>query len=171
MKMKGLRQSNKGFTLAEICVTFVIVSILASITTFSLISWQHDSQYNKMEQNAELIYMALKNKMTSDKANGIGFDTDIDNLYCNSGDYEKYKNKNSVSDKAKTLFNYVSNYIYDKTILNAYINIEFDENKEIKSVYYSDRTLFFNAADGSLKAEFKNNDSNRYDNLVGAYLP
>ena len=69
--MKGLRQSNKGFTLVEITVTLVLFSILATITTLSLIRWQEYSTYTNMESNAEMIYMAARNKIAQLKANNV----------------------------------------------------------------------------------------------------
>ncbi len=67
--MKSLKKSNKGFTLVEICVVMVIFSILASITTMSLISWQEYSTYTEQEEKAGLIYMAARNKIAQLRAN------------------------------------------------------------------------------------------------------
>ena len=178
MKIKGLRQSNKGFTLAEICVTFVIISVLASITTFGLIAWQHDSMFNKQQQNAELVYMAARNKIAMYNANKVAFETTP--IYCDIEDYEKYKYSYSKEDNNNTslkqekqqawkLFNMISEYTYDKTILNAYIYIEFDDKNNIKCVYYSEKTKFFDSS-GNIKNEY-NDDSQRYDDVVGTYSP
>ena len=168
--MEGLRQSNKGFTLVEICVTFVLVSILASITTFSLVAWQHNSQFNKMEQNAELVYMAARNKLAIYNANKVTYNNK--SVFCSIEDYKKYvKNESSLKEdcsEAYLLFKLISEYIYDKTILEAYIYIEFDSNCNIKSVYYSNRTLFFN--NGIIKQEY-NDASKRYDDNIGMYMP
>lgn len=204
--MEGLRQSNKGFTLVEICVTLVIISVLASITTFSLIAWTHDSQFNKMEQNAELIYMAVRNKMAIYKANGAifeiegmdTFDPNGDNsedgdsqsrssmgqytyIFCNNDDYGALKGKKTPkSETARLLFDYISSYIYDKTILDAYISIEFDmKTGDVIGVYYSDRTKFYYKAsdtggsisDGVNISDLKSDYSKRYEMLVGSYIP
>ncbi|MBR5180540.1 MAG: type II secretion system protein [Lachnospiraceae bacterium] len=69
MNIKSLKQSNKGFTLVEICVVMVIFSILASITTMSLISWQEYSTYTEQEEKASLVYMAARNKIAQLKSN------------------------------------------------------------------------------------------------------
>lgn len=214
MKMKGLRQSNKGFTLAEICVTMVIISVLASVTTLGLMSWTHDSEFNKQEQNAELIYMAVKNKIAIYKSNNsineikgwvdykasedinlnaesgsndsgeVGTTAGYMYLFCNNDEYGKWKNggKNNPeifkSRTASYLFDFVASYIYNKTILDAYICIEFDKSGDVLGVYYSDRTKFYeqtedidNPSTGISLAELKKNESLRYDKLVGAYRP
>lgn len=172
MKMTGLRQSNKGFTLAEICVTFVIISVLASITTFGLIAWQHDSQYNKQQQNAELVYMAARNKLAIYNANNVTYCND--SIFCDIDDYEKYKeDKNelkTVRIESWYLFNMISEYIYDKTILDAYIYIEIDGNNDIVCVYYSDKTKFFIDSSKLIKNEYKD-ESKRYEDNVGVYIP
>ena len=63
MKIRDLRQSNKGFTLVELCVVLVLFAILASVSTLSLLSWQENSTYQSQEDNAELVYMAARNKI------------------------------------------------------------------------------------------------------------
>ena len=68
MEKISIRQSNKGFTLVEICVVLLLITILATITTLSLINWQEYSINKKMDDNAELIYMAAKNKIAQLKS-------------------------------------------------------------------------------------------------------
>ena len=167
--MKGLRQSNKGFTLVELCVTMVIISLLASITTFSLISWQHDSIANQEDLNAELIYMAVKNKIAKYKANGVieeipwwinynpkdNVNTDAGDdvaemesrsgykyIMCDRDDYENYYIENNMSEVSKSapiIFDIIKDYVKDKSILKACICIEFDDQGNIMAVFYSDR--------------------------------
>ena len=69
MENISIRQSNKGFTLVEICAVMVLMSILATITTLSLIKWQEYSINKTMEDNAELIYVAARNKIAQLKSN------------------------------------------------------------------------------------------------------
>ena len=68
MEKTSIRQSNKGFTLVEICVVMVLITILATITTMSLIRWQEYSVNRTMDDNAELIYMAARNKIAQLKS-------------------------------------------------------------------------------------------------------
>ncbi len=167
----SLRQSNKGFTLVEIVVVMVIISILATITTLSLIKWQEYSTYNSQEENAELIYMAAKNKIAKLKADNAldelkfwgkkgaqyanvtytnkyhKIDGNVPNdtiyyLVCGKDDYDKYTKK-ALGDKNKVLlFDILNDYILDNKILKANIAIEYSEDGTIYAVYYSDRTSF-----------------------------
>ncbi len=120
MKSIKLRQSNKGFTLVEILVTLVLFSVILSVTTFGIISWQEYSINTEQNENAELVYMAVKNKIAILKSNnsideveGWAPDFDPENstnsteediqemqiiadgfvMKCNMGDYELYKKK------------------------------------------------------------------------------
>ena len=88
----SLRKSNKGFTLIEICVVIVLISILATITTLSLINWQEYATNKKMEDNAELIYMAAKNKITQLKSDNTLYEL---KNWCSSSNYTgiTYTNK------------------------------------------------------------------------------
>jgi len=168
----SLRQSNKGFTLVEICVVLLLISILAAITTLSLISWQEYSTNKKQEDNAEIIYMAFKNKISQLKSDNTLYElknwgskgtsnvagvtypnkyhtldntSTSDTIYymiCEKTDYEKYKKK-TLGDANKILmFDLLVDYIHDKKMLKANIAIEYGEDGTIYSVYYSDRTTF-----------------------------
>ena len=205
MKSVKLTQSNKGFTLVEIVVTLVIVSIVVSVVTFGLISWSEFSENNKMDDNAELVYMAAKNKLAILRANNSldelsGWSRDFstspfnDNdeedtgeaieisggtaLMCNKSDYEYYKKKeyNKISDAARVLFDIISPYIYDKSILKACISIEFDTDRNITAVFYSDRYDSF-VYDGSALGNYarlgglRRNEEKRYKSVIGLYMP
>ncbi len=173
--MEGLRQSNKGFTLAELCVVMVLISVLATVTTFGLVSWTHDSQYNGAQQKAETIYMAIKNKTAINRANNVEFELKNECLFCDIDDYKKYQKKmeGNPGEKATSLFKYISPYIYDKTILNAYIYVFFNDKGDVTEVYYSDRTKFYNSTGGgvSISNDLKHNEANRYENIIGFYSP
>ena len=171
MKKEGLIQSNKGFTLAELCVIMVLISVLASVTTFSLIAWQHDSVYNKEVLNAEIVYMAMKNKIAIYKANGAIDDltwwveyNPEDNInereddrlemskregyryiMCKKDDYDAYLtgNTENIEDSAPIVYDIVSQYIKDKNILRASICVEVDNDGNIIAVFYSDRVGYF----------------------------
>ena len=125
MKSMKLRQSNKGFTLVEILVTLVLFSVILSVTTFGIISWQHYSINTEQNENAELVYMAVKNKIAILKSNDSidevdGWAPDFDStnpnlsgedrqemtliaggyvMRCNMGDYELYKKKDYTNLK------------------------------------------------------------------------
>ena len=191
--MEGLRQSNKGFTLVEICVVLVLFSILATTTTLGLIGWQHESTYRTQEDNAEMIYMAARNKIAQLRANNVLGDfsgwgskgsnntvtiiseSTSQNYYyalASKGDYQNY-NSGSMNDpdkqKSSLVFELINDYIADKGILNGNIAILYDEDGTIYTVYFSDRTeISFSGADGLDKKENREY-TKLYDNMIGVY--
>ncbi len=186
--MKGLRQSNKGFTLVELCVVLVLISILATTTTMSLISWQEYSQENKQYENAELIYMAARNKISILKANGVlenfnGWAKDPTcNIsgkkyyaVCKKGQYKDYSKTNPISGNGtQLLFSLVAEYVYDKTILDANIAIEYLADGTICDIFYSDRSEEFKYGSGTTGTINLLNTENRKDdflqnNMIGHY--
>ncbi len=195
MKEDSLRQSNKGFTLVEIVVTLVLFSIIATITTMGLISWQEYSTDMSMNENAELIYMAARNKIAQLRANDVlqemeGWGPNVkhtpykvtssgDKYYavCSNEDHKKYtsKDKNvsdSVSESAKLLFRLVSDYLYDDNMLDAYIAIEYTEDGNICAAFYSDRTsLGYGSGALDLSVDSNRTESKLYDACVGSYSP
>ena len=195
---KRLSQLNKGFTLVELCAVMVIFSILASITTVSLMSWHQYAQNNKANENAELIYMALKNKISVLKANNILYEvsdyfpdpeeqdeaTPANNknkqLICQKGDYSNYIDpaKETTGKKdADTILEFVLPYINDKTILDACIAVELNNDRDIIAVYYCDRCESFKFSSGTSSEAIvklktiKNNEDERYNLVVGMYVP
>lgn len=198
--MKGLRQSNKGFTLVELCAVLVLFSILTTIITMSLVSWQEHATYSEQEDNAEMIYLAARNKIAKLRANNALYDFNgwadndsnnclqsIPNNYtllseepdekiyfavCSSGNYDTYKtNPESVDSKAKLLFDLVSEYIYDKKMLNGNISIEYTKSGNIYAVYYSDRCSFgYNNTGINLAINSNRNSTFLFDNCIGVYI-
>ena len=198
MKMKGLRQSNKGFTLVELCVTLVIFTMLVSTAVFGLIQWQAHSTYMQETENAELVYMAAKNKISKLIANNVLYETPRwgkngenntvtksgvsdyssvtdDVIYyakCNKGDYNKYSavtNKLSPNDSANLLFDIIDEYIYDPSLLDACICIEYTADGRIMAVLYSDRCDEFSYGTSSdSKVDInQRTDEKLEENMVG----
>ena len=132
MEKTSIRQSNKGFTLVELCVTLVLFAVLATITTMGLLKWQEYSTNKEMEDKAEIIYMAVRNSIAKLKANNVLEETEgwghsdsstlgSDGKYhmvCTSGDYDDYINGTLSQTSAKLLFNMTADYLHDKKILN-----------------------------------------------------
>lgn len=184
--MKSLKQSNKGFTLVEICVVLVLISILATTTTMSLISWQEYSLENKQYENAELIYMAARNQISKLKANGIladykGWQTRSVTIngesryyaYCNKSDYSTY-NKHSAMDAkgSQLLFNLVAEYVYDKTMLDANVAIEYLSDGTICDIFYSDRSddFCYGGSSGiNLSLSANRQEAFLQENMIGHY--
>lgn len=191
MEKTSIRQSNKGFTLVEICVTLVLFSILATITTMSLIAWQENATYRTQEDNAELIYMAAKNKIALLNANNIldeqpewGVNeistvTNVGNVkkcyaYCVADDYEKFKKGNTLSNASAVLvFDLVSDHLYKKDLLEKYIMIVYSTDGLIEGVFYSDRSNIKNVFT-TQNVDLSNLNGINYnmlmDSVIGAYI-
>lgn len=184
MKQK-MSQSNSGFTLVEICVVLVLFSVLITMTTMGLLSWQEYSTRTKQDENAELVYMAMKNKTAVLKKNKALKEflpqNDTDNwMSCSTGDYEAYKSKTYDKHNVpeyKILFDMLVPYIYDKSILNACIAVEYNEDGDILAVLYCDRCDKFISSTGLsgetnvyIKSIINDSDA-RYRLLVGCYKP
>ena len=197
-KRISLRQSNKGFTLVEICVALIIFAILVSTAAFGLIQWQEYSMMKQQNENAELIYMAAKSKLSSIKANNALDDflywTDTENVpssvinysgkrvyyaTCKKGDYAKYNTINSSNEnasltsdekKAHVLFDLIAESVYDKSILDACITIEYIEDGTIYAVFYSDRCNGFSYSETSTLVNISQRDTEYLEaNTVGSY--
>ena len=184
MEKISIRQSNKGFTLVELCVTLVLFSVLATITTMSLLKWQENSTNKEMEDKAELIYMAVRNSIAKLKANNVLEETEgwgnLDpttlgndgkyHMVCNAGDYDDYKNGTLTQTSAKLLFDMTADYLHDKKILNYNIVISYTEDGVVSNVYYSVRSgLSYKSSSGKINVLNSNSDT-LYDNAVGFYF-
>jgi len=195
--MKGLRQSNKGFTLVELCVTLVIFTILVSTAVFGLVQWQAHSTYMQENENAELIYMAAKNKISKLISNNVIEEVPLwgkngnnnivtksnisdyssmtaETIYfakCKIGDYNKYsgvKNKLNSDDSANLLFDLIEDYIFDPSLLNASICIEYTGDGRIMAVLYSDRCDEFSYGASSSKVDISiRTEEKLEENMVG----
>jgi len=164
MGRKALLQSNKGFTLVELCVVMVLFSILVTITTMGLMKWQEYSTYTQQEESAELVYMAARNKIAKLRANNVLDDyerfgdesrkltgitypdvpeNDLRWAFCSMNEYDNYDNLMKGNDPtgAKLIFDLISDYIYDDVILNGSIGIEYSASTGVVyKVFFSDRT-------------------------------
>ncbi|MCR5205475.1 MAG: type II secretion system GspH family protein [Lachnospiraceae bacterium] len=183
-----LSQSNKGFTLVELCVTIVIFTILVSTAVFGLIQWQEFSTYRQQTENAEVVYMAARSKLVKLKANNaldeLQISTKAENITnkvtsygsktvysakCNKADYATYSSTpNSLNSSTKLLFDLIEEFIYDKSLLDACISIEFNEDGTILAVYYSDRCDEFKYGSGQVNLTQRTTE-NLEDNMVGYY--
>ena len=183
-KRISLKQSNKGFTLVEICVTLVIFSLIATVSTMGLLKWQQYSSNNEMENKAELIYMAARNSIAKLKANNVLEETEgwgdystmgTDGKYylvCNAGDYKDYKEGNLSDTKAsaKLLFELTVDYLHDKKMLDHDIVVSYSYDGVVNAVYYSDRSrLNYKDSAGKINVLSSSSDT-LYENVVGVYI-
>ncbi len=187
--MKGLRQSNKGFTLVELCVTLVILSLIAATSVFGLVSWQAYATYMQQNENAEMVYIAAKSKLAKMKANNT-FDEYKDwkackipsdkvseysgkTVYyaaCKKGDYDNYSEGSLTNDTTSVhvVFDLIADSIYDKTLLDACISIEYTEDGKILSVFFSDRCDKFTYGSGGVDISQRTAEKLE-ENVVGCY--
>lgn len=203
-KNTSYRSNNKGFTLVELVVVLLLMSILLGTAIYAGLGWQDWAQFRHEEAVAEDIFYAAQNQLTeldssgalyrkverplmqSDKEgdyntayliplfedvvyNGDGDTYDLDRIWTNTnkvkhpgallklqadaGDYEDYLSDSGLDSSkagAKLLFDLVSPYISDKSVLNGSIIIEFSPDAgQVFSVLYSDRADSLVYGDGS----------------------
>lgn len=166
---------NTGFTLVEMIVTLVLLSILLTTSVMGLLAWQDWSDFKQADEYAETMFLAAQNQLSEYNANGtlkefskradstdnhislndIYYDkgeayledsvwTTVDkgtlvSVRCNRGDYKLYTSgKDTVSKTAPIVYELLEGYLYDTSILNDTICIEFSlEDGQVFSVLYS----------------------------------
>ncbi len=86
-------KSKKGFTLTELIVVLVIMSVIAAIAIPFFTNYWKNAEFRKNEQNAKTIYLAAESKLT---------------YYRSSGQWESFKKqikKQAEKDQAKSAQN------------------------------------------------------------------
>ena len=153
-------RNNIGFTLTELIVTLAVSAVLLSVAVAGIVAWVHHADFVRNENYAETIYYAAQSELTRYRGNGqlaeladyvtkndlkvpveeiapeIGVDYK-DRLY-----YLK-KDAGAVGEN-DPLGKWLSDYIYDGSIMEGAICIEFDPmDGTVYSVSYSDRNVGF----------------------------
>ena len=67
---RTFRQRNKGFTLVEMIVTLVGLSIMLSLSVFGLLAWQDWADFNRENEYAQILYIAAQNQLTEFAVDG-----------------------------------------------------------------------------------------------------
>ncbi|MGN1204038.1 MAG: prepilin-type N-terminal cleavage/methylation domain-containing protein, partial [Lachnospiraceae bacterium] len=65
-----VHKNNKGFTLVEMIVTLVVLSILLSLSIAGLLAWQDWSNFNRENEYAQILYIAAQNQLAEFGADG-----------------------------------------------------------------------------------------------------
>lgn len=169
-------RSNRGFTLVEMIVTMMLLSILLTISVMGLMAWQDWSDFNQANEYAETMFLAAQNQLSEYNANGTLEDfakqtknfspaeVKLDSIYyeetqaysddtvwvtvnkgtlvsvrANKGDYSLYAaGKDTTSPTAPIVYQLLEGYLYDTSILNDAICVEFSlEDGQVFSVLYS----------------------------------
>lgn len=182
------RDVEKGFTLVELIVTLAVLGIMLTLTVSGLLSWRDWSDFNRVNEYAETMFLSAQNQLSEYNSNGtlqdfsvrvstVGVDyvpvesiiaedglpltQDIDQiasedkhyiwmsenkgtLVCvraEKGDYSRYiQGADTKSETAPFVFELLNSYIYDQSILNETICIEFSlEDGQVFSVLFTDK--------------------------------
>ena len=211
-------RSNRGFTLVEMIVTMMLLSILLTISVMGLMAWQDWSDFNQANEYAETMFLAAQNQLSEYNANGTLEDfakqtknlspdaVNLDSIYyeegkaysdesvwvtvnkgtlvsvrANKGDYSLYAaGKDTTSPTAPIVYQLLQGYLYDTSILNDAICVEFSlEDGQVFSVLYSAKSngdeveIFeYDNDNDSLRGSVNiatRYDSYRKDRMIGYY--
>lgn len=211
-------RSNRGFTLVEMIVTMMLLSILLTISVMGLMAWQDWSDFNRANEYAETMFLAAQNQLSEYNANGTLEDfakqtknfspaeVKLDSIYyeegqaysddsvwvtvnkgtlvsvrANKGDYSLYAaGKDTTSPTAPIVYQLLQGYLYDTSILNDAICVEFSlEDGQVFSVLYSAKSngdeveIFeYDNDNDSLRGSVNiatRYDSYRKDRMIGYY--
>lgn len=211
-------RSNRGFTLVEMIVTMMLLSILLTISVMGLLAWQDWSDFNQANEYAETMFLSAQNQLSEYNANGTLEDfakqtkkyspakVKLDSIYyeegkaytedsvwvtkdkgtlvsvcANKGDYSLYAaGKDTTSPTAPIVYQLLESYLYDTSILNDAICVEFSlEDGQVFSVLYcgkandnDEESFVYSGSDDNLRGQVNiasRYESYRKDRMLGYY--
>lgn len=211
-------RSNRGFTLVEMIVTMMLLSILLTISVMGLLAWQDWSDFNQANEYAETMFLSAQNQLSEYNANGTLGDfakqtkkyspakVKLDSIYyeegkaytedsvwvtkdkgtlvsvcANKGDYSLYAaGKTTTSPTAPIVYQLLESYLYDTSILNDAICVEFSlEDGQVFSVLYcgkanddDEESFVYSGSDNNLRGQVNiasRYESYRKDRMLGYY--
>ena len=156
------KNRKKGFTMVELVVVLIILSIIAAIAVPFFINYWRKAEFRKNEENARTVYLAAESKLTYYRSSGqwdsfkkqiekkgikySGSDLKLNGkIYAITLDADSYDSKNSKKNPVLTL---IDDYTYDKDIYKGAIAIEIDiESGEVYSAFYATKCDSLNYAE------------------------
>ena len=159
-----------GFTLTELIVTLAVSAILLSVAVAGIVAWVHHADFVRNENYAETIYYAAQSELTRYRGNGqlaeLAEYVEKENLVVPVEEIDPaigveykgrlyYLKKDAGDvDEDSLLGGWLSDYIYDGSIMEGAICIEFDPmDGTVYSVSYSDRNVGFTYDEGNTAGE------------------
>ena len=180
------RQKKKGFTLVELVVVLVIMTIILGIAIPSVLHYMKMAEFRKNEENAKTVYLAAESKLTYYRSSGQWEDFKKEVL--SQGEEAPFtesnlqgkiygiilnKNRDEKSEANSAVLELLDGYTYDKGMLDASIAIEIDiESGEVYSAFYGSKCkgLNYDSQDSNgyltmMDREYKS----RKDRVLGYY--
>ncbi len=178
-----MKNNNKGFTLVEMVVSFIILLIIVSMGMVGVLAYQDFADFKRQNNYAQTLFVAAQSKLTSYSVRGgledlqetpgevLLLDTIItpegkyagrsekaegtkqDTIYYLTGTQETYAKYQAGEYEGRTdpesrgyqiLYDIFDEYLFDKTILDAAISLEYNPEKGlVYGVLYSDKNRSF----------------------------
>lgn len=180
------RQKKKGFTLVELVVVLVIMTVILGIAIPSVLHYMKMAEFRKNEENAKTVYLAAESKLTYYRSSGQWEDFKKEVMsqgkeapFTDSKRKGKIygitldKEHDGASAANNAVLDLLDGYTYDKSMLDASIAIEIDiESGEVYSAFYGTRCKGLNYAsqDGNGYLTMTDREyKSRKDRVLGYY--
>lgn len=159
-----------GFTLVELIVVLAILGVLCTVSCMGMLQWKGYADGKKNDVYAQSLFLAAQTQLTrygeqgklTDLQNAGFSDETVCCLWVERGDYDTYlelkgqspyvmRTKTERERRIKALYDLIEPSIADKSLLDAFICIEFDPDPKVAlvySVFYHDRTAVYPPSQG-----------------------
>ncbi len=148
---KPRNKHNGGFTLVEMIGVLAIAAILLGVSVTGYIGYSRYAKYKKNTEYARTIFTAMQSSLTNERSSGTleeisskvaGMDCEVPShatSYNSRLYYLSIQKGDTSSEQAVLLKTLLNGYIYDQTVYDASICVEFDPSDGVVySVFYHD---------------------------------